>query len=56
MKVKIVIDGVQYDMPDDMISENWWRCTNCSACFLRYVNCANLCQRVFLEKTKRNEL
>ena len=56
MKVKILIDGVSYDMPDDMVSENWWKCHNCAACFLRDVSCSDLCMRVFLEKTKRNEL
>ena len=56
MKVKILIDGVLYDMPDDLISENWWKCQNCAACFLRDVSCGGLCIRVFLEKAKRNEL
>lgn len=56
MKVKILIDGVSYDMPDDLISENWWKCQNCAACFLRDVSCGGLCLRVFLEKAKRNEL
>ena len=53
MKLKIMIDGVLYDMPDTIVPDGWDECVNCEDCFLSYRKCNQLCYRVFMERKRR---